>query len=314
MLKLGYHRGVHLLWVVPIGVFIVSAIVLTTVADSITSGSNTAAVVGLIAGTLLTISPIALIVGAIVAYNALKKRRQYEAQVAEWNGAVRYSDPSVVITPGFDMLPEEVAYYSMTSQRYAERWVSQQIQTTTGGGLVPAIVGGVAFGAAGAVAGAVIGKKSTSGTATNVYDVVVVDTGVLTVTNRRYLFLGARNTVIVQKENLIRVSTPQPHYLVLEYEGRPAGESFTVQRYAFRMSMVRRANDPKFSLPTWPGPIVADPPEGMTMPYQIDGVLPAPPVPSMDCPTCGKRVPDAAVACWNCRTQLRTSLPRTSAT
>jgi len=292
MLKLSYGPAIHWFWGAPLLLWFISLYIGTV--------TNFVAIEWLLFG--------AIILGVIIANNAFKQRRSYEDLVATWNTSVMRSDPATRIEPGFKLQENEVAYYSLTSQRYAERWVAQQIQTTTGGGLVPAVVGGVLFGGAGAVAGAVIGKKSTTGTATNVYDVVVVDTGTLTVTNQRFLFLGARNTVIVSRADVLRASLPTDYFLVLEYQGRPAGEMFSIGYWTFRMAMVRRANDAAFTLPSWTGAVLDNPPLTMPLPMRVNGALPRPMEPVLaghvKCPECGTFVPNTAPICFHCMRQL----------
>jgi hypothetical protein len=201
---------------------------------------------------------LVMIIGIAVQQYPGHVLRTFDPVLAEWGALVAKSDPSTAIAVGFRLREGEVVHYSERGERCEERKTGQVIntQSRTKNAVGSAILGGVLFGPAGAIVGGSMARRQTTGTATDVYDVVPVDEGDVIVTNERFLFMGTRNTVDVRLADVMRFSAIQgsPRILV-EYAGRAAGESYTVPPLLFAMCMARRARMDGFPTPPPPPPI-----------------------------------------------------------
>lgn len=106
-------------------------------------------------------------------------------------------------------------------------------QSKTSGGAVGAVVGGIALGPVGAVAGYALSQKTTVTTAARTFKVTDMgsDPGMLSVTTKRLVFIGERGTTLVaplsdvlqvsaQETRLADRALPQPYF-----HGRTLGQN-----------------------------------------------------------------------------------------
>jgi hypothetical protein len=196
--------------------------------------------------------------------------KQYDAAHAAWTSLLERSSPNTVLDVHFPLQDNERVFYSEPSVRYEERRTGQVIdtQSRTKNAVGSAVVGGLLFGPAGMIVGGSMARRRTTGTATDVYNVVAVDHGSLAVTSDRVVFLGSRDTIDVAASKVMRFSAVEGTDRVnLEYAGRAPGESYTVNPALFNLSMVRRGKDRRFKIPLPPPPLAPD----VNEPIALDG-------------------------------------------
>lgn len=207
--------------------------------------------------TILAILAGVIVFGVLVLYASAAAKRSIAAEdktrsVAQWSQALKYWDVNTPLPePRFPLKSGEIIYYNFPTKRYKRMRVGQRIDTTTKGGIGPALVGGVLAGATGAIVGAQAGKKTTTGTVTDVENVVEVDRGPLAITNQRIVFLGHESTLEVPATEVLDI-TLRFDDIAIAYPGRAASERFSVDPLLFRACMVLRAGDKRFTLPEIP--------------------------------------------------------------
>jgi hypothetical protein len=231
----------HLFWIIPLGFGVLF--------------------IALNASGWLVIAVPAFIIGALVYRKPITIVKEYDEAATSWNALLERSNPSTVLDVYFPLQENEKVFYSEPSVRFEERRTGQVIdtQSRTKNAIGGAALGGLLFGPAGAIVGGSMARRQTTGTATDVFDVVPVDNGSLAVTSSRVVFLGTRDTIDVPASKVMRFSALEGTDLVnVEYAGRAPGESYTVNPALFTMSMVRRGNDKRFALPTPPPPLSTD--------------------------------------------------------
>ncbi|HTU80657.1 MAG TPA: hypothetical protein VMF61_00920 [Candidatus Acidoferrales bacterium] len=199
-------------------------------------------------------------------------RKAYLVAEQRWSYILKRSDPQAILATSLQLHPGEFVYYSEPGSRIEERQTGQVIQTQsrTKNAISSAIIGsivaqpiGAVLGVRGGIAGpvgAIVGgnmaRRETTGTATTVYENVVVDNGEVVVTSRRFVFLGARNTVEVPTEEQLRALWPDENgRLEVQYPHRQPGEAYTVDGLLFRACLARRAPNGSYPMPEAPEPL-----------------------------------------------------------
>jgi hypothetical protein len=218
------------------------------------------------------------IAGAVVGAGVYSKPRSIVTKYTQannaWNALLKRSDPKATIPVEFTLKPSEEVYYADLCKRYEERRTGQVIdtQSRTKNAVGSAVLGGVLFGPAGAIVGGSMARKQTTGTATDVYDVVPVDHGNIAITSARFVFMGARDTIEIPTERIMRYSAVEgSNRIAVEYSGRAPGESYEVNPSLFNLCMARRARDRRFSIPIPPPPLSTD----VNQAIEIDDAVPA---------------------------------------
>lgn len=229
----------HLFWAVPL---IVGILLITL---HLSGWLIFAAIVAFVIGLTAHMAP-----GAVV--------KEYDVAETAWNALLERSHPNAILNVNFPLQEDEKVFYSEPAMRFEERRTGQVIdtQSKTKNAVGSAVLGGVIFGPAGAIVGASMARRRTTGTATDVYNVVPVDHGTLAITSTRAVFLGSRDTIEILASRIMRFSAIEATDRInLEYAGRAPGESYSVNPALFNLSMVRRARDKRFSLPMPPPPL-----------------------------------------------------------
>ena len=146
-------------------------------------------------------------IGASIQQSPVLTVQRYDAAFANWARLLQRSHPNETLVVDFPLQDSERVFYSEPCQRYEERRPGQVIntQSRTKNAVGSAFVGAVVAGPAGAIVGSSMARRQTTGTATDVYAVVPVDDGVLTVTSLRVLFLGKRDTIELPSSRIIRI-------------------------------------------------------------------------------------------------------------
>jgi hypothetical protein len=203
--------------------------------------------------------------GAIVGFNIFTNPGsilvKYDHARTAWDALLMRSDPGTTLTVEFTVRGSETVYYAEKGERYEERRTGQVIdtQSRTKNAVGSAVVGGLLFGPAGAIVGGSMARRQTTGTATDVYNVVPVDHGHIAITSERFVFMGARDTVELPIERVMRYSTVEgTNRINVEYSGRKPGESYAVDPALFQLCMARRARDGRFAIPLPPPPLSND--------------------------------------------------------
>ncbi|HEY1976318.1 MAG TPA: hypothetical protein VGG89_07235 [Candidatus Baltobacteraceae bacterium] len=192
----------------------------------------------------------------------------YDTAQRRWEWILERCDPNTVLETPLRLKPRETVYYAEPGFRLEERWTHQDIdtKTTTPNGFGAAVVGDLVAGPAGAVIGASIASRKTTGTATNVFNSVPVDTGLVIVTSLRFVFIGSRNTVEVADDSLLQELEPgDDDLLEVHYAQRAPGEAYTVDGDLFYACMARRANL-DYEMPDPPEPLAEDYRQAMPAP------------------------------------------------
>jgi hypothetical protein len=201
------------------------------------------------------------------------KVKAYDSAHGAWNTLLERSHPNAILNVNFALQENERVYYSEQAMRFEERRTGQVIdtQSRTKNAVGSAVLGGVLFGPAGAIVGGSMARRRTTGTATDVYNVVPVDHGTLAITNNRAVFMGSRDTIEVLASRIMRYSAIEGSDRInVEYPGRAPGESYSVNPSLFNLCMVRRAKDGRFALPVPPPPLSID----VNDPIALDSSLP----------------------------------------
>lgn len=172
----------------------------------------------------------------------LRSRKQYEDLRASWLENLNDSSPDATMEPTVPLQEGERVIYTDPSTRYIERHLGTRSTPVA---------------AANTVARATPGSPPS--TTEQIYGEVPVDEGELTITDRRVVFLGKRDTLEIPLAKIYRYSYLQwPDRLVLEYPGRPSGESYTIDMLFFQLCMYRRSPMSTFSMPKPPPPLPED--------------------------------------------------------
>jgi len=210
---------------------------------------------------LLLIGILVSIVGCTIFVRPGQQVKKYDTAAASWSEILKRSHPNTILSVNFPLQHNESIFYSEPSERFEERRTGQVIdtQTRTRNAVRSAAVGGILFGSAGMIVGGGMARRHTTGTSTDVYNVVPVDHGSLAITSDRIVFLGSHQTVDIATSRVMRFSTVEGTDRVnFEYAGRTPGESYTVNPALFNLCMVRRGKDQRFQIPIPPPPLDLD--------------------------------------------------------